>query len=330
MKIKMKSLFVLFSIFTMLLSISCGDDNSKSDEKTDADVVTDSEEAVNDADGTTDDGKSDVDAKDDATNDEDAKDDLNDDGNDVKDDGNVEPNDEATDDGDVEPSDEATDGDIIEDTEDDVDSDGIEDTDSDTPDTVLSDIAKIRKGDIAVNTELEIKDVVVVSPIVKDKYKDLYSFYVSEKDGSAGITVYKASRDVEFSTGDVVTIDAVVAEYEGLIELKGKVTAKTGTATVPAAISVAKADLNDSYRGKLVTVSTNLKVAALPVKENGYLVLFEGEDNFSIGNYYANSATNGLAVGDVVTSITGIYDFAKNKNVINVLADGAIVEKAAE
>lgn len=206
---------------------------------------------------------------------------------------------------------------------------GIDDDCDGVVDRIAPEIRSIQNGEIAEGSEFMLSDVVVISP-VKEYFYDtekFYSFYVSEKDGNSGIFVYKVQGDVVPARGDVVTIAAIVNSHEGNYMLKGKVISKTGTAEIPAPLNITKADLNVSHKGRIVKMTTNLVVRELPCAENHYLLRFEGEHDFDVANSYAHDATANLSVGDVVATITGIYDYTYNTHTIFVLENDAIVKE---
>lgn len=198
--------------------------------------------------------------------------------------------------------------------------------DTDTGDTVVSATIKdIQSSTSDEKTLVEIKNAVVISPVIEYSYG--YSFYVS--DGTtgdySGLYIYKVKSDTKIEKGDEVTIKGLAQKYSGQWEVQGvdnaNLITKTGTGTVPALVKKAYADIKDSDKGTYLEITDELTVDSVDefnnvTFTNGMLIMpFVDKDTVKYS----------LKAGDKCT-VSGIYDVSHKKEAI-IIVDANDIKK---
>lgn len=197
---------------------------------------------------------------------------------------------------------------------------------ADTGDTVESATIKdIQSGTVDDKTLVEIKNAVVISPVIEYSYG--YSFYVSNGTTGdySGLYIYKVKSDTKIEKGDEVTIKGLAQKYSGQWEVQGvdnaNLITKTGTGTVPELVKKAYADIKDSDKGTYIEITDELTVDSVDEYNNvtftnGMLIMpFVDKDTVKYS----------LEAGDKCT-VSGIYDVSHKKEAI-IIVDANDIKK---
>lgn len=184
----------------------------------------------------------------------------------------------------------------------------------------------VEEAEKVMETNVEMQDVVVVSPLVFVS-GTIRGYYVSDPLSQAteytGILVtFPSDWTVDFAMGDMVSITGDYVEHFCLSEIMAATMVKTGTGAVPTAASVSASDFGEGggfatepWEGVYVNLADVLTVqdAAggnkpawwFKVKTDTVNNIFIS-NNFDIDNDNANTPV----VDDVFTSITGFVKYS--------------------
>lgn len=204
-------------------------------------------------------------------------------------------------------------------------------------------VYNIQSGNVAENTLVEIRDVVVTSPTFKSSSKstDNDSFFVVEKDGGAysGIYIFFKNNKADVSIGDLVDIRGTYMEYYNNSQIVATEVIKKGTSPLPAPTEVDPAKVktggedSEKYEGCFVRVLnvevTNDAVLGSDGKPHGDFEITGGliVSKMFPRNYKAKN-------GDKLDSIIGILNYSfdqmrlqprdDNDITIGAISDGGV------
>ena len=202
-----------------------------------------------------------------------------------------------------------------------------------------STIKAIQSGEKEAGDLVSIENAIVISPVLSKNFNDGgkgYAFYVS--DGTtgdySGLYIYYVSAETAPAKGDKVTIEGQVDFYNNQWEIKNSKTAgsitKTGTGTVPAAVTKAYNALSDADKGSLIELTDELTVKSVekPEGKNYTKITFEEKvgDKELIAENFGDVTFQDFQAGDKL-HVKGIYDVIFGSNGFYILDAGDLEKR---